>query len=56
MLAHEDVQCAELLEARAEESAARIEANARSHGEHETRAAWMSAEEARAMESVAVRW
>ena len=56
MLAHEDVQRAELLEARAEESAARIEANARSHGEHEARAAWMSAEEARAMESVAARW
>ena len=29
MLAHEDVQRAELLEARSEESAARIEANAR---------------------------
>ena len=56
MLAHEDVQRAELLEARAEESAARIEANARSHGEHETRAARMSAEEARAMESAAARW
>ncbi len=56
MLAHEDVQRAELLEARAEESAARIEANARSHGEHETRAAWMSAEEARAMETAAARW
>ena len=40
----------------AEESAARIEANARSHAEHEMRAAWMSAEEARAMESVAARW
>ena len=56
MLAHEDVQCAELPEARAEESAARMEANVWSHGEHETQAAWMSAEEAPAMESVAVRW
>ncbi len=56
MLAHEDVQRAELLEARAEESAARIEANARSHAQHEVRAAWLSAVEARAMESAAARW
>ena len=56
MLAHEDVQRAELLEARAEESAARIEANARSHAEHEMRAAWAHAEEAMAMEAAAARW
>ena len=56
MLAHEDVQRAELLKARAEESAARIEANARSHAEHEMRAAWAHAEEAMAMEAAAARW
>ena len=56
MQAQQEVQRAELLEARAEESAARIEANARSHAEHEMRAAWRSAEEARAMEAAAARW
>ncbi len=56
MQAQQEVQRAELLEARAEESAARIEANARSHAEHEMRAAWAHAEEAMAMEAAAARW
>ncbi len=56
MRAQHEVQHAELFKAPAEERAARIEANARSHAEHEMRTAWAHAEEAMAMEAAAARW